>query len=120
MKQLCVILISFSFLLFLNSCDSVNEQLQKAMATPIEDILDNPAKFEGSKRQVQVYGEVLESLNIGFLQYYKIKDETGSIAIIPSNAESVPNQGVKVQVKGYVKQYFKLGDFQLVAIEETP
>jgi len=91
--------------LFLSAC---------TLPTKIGDIVNDPQGF--ANREVTVKGTVTESLNLFGISYYKIKDDSGEIMVIPIAA--VPNEGAEMKVTGTVTQYFKIGDNELIAIKE--
>jgi hypothetical protein len=84
--------------------------------TPIRDILDTPAKYEGTT--VLISGEVEESVNVLVLKYYVVRDESGRIPVVTSGA--VPRRGARVRARGVVRQAFALGDNSLTVVIEKP
>ena len=86
----------------------------RLFTTPIRDILDDPAGYEG--KTVTVAGVVSDSANLVLLKYYRLEDATGHIAVVARRA--VPPRGAKVRVRGRVHQAFALGDQSLTVIEE--
>ena len=87
----------------------------RLFTTPIRDVLDDPAGYEG--KNVTVSGIVLDSANLILLKYYRVEDATGRITVVARGA--VPPRGVKVRVRGRVHQAFALGDQTLTVIEEN-
>lgn len=83
-------------------------------ATPIREILDEPAKFDG--RRATVAGEVVDSTNLVVLKFYKVKDATGTIAVVTPRA--VPRPGARVRATGTVHQAFAIGKDQLTVLVE--
>jgi hypothetical protein len=84
--------------------------------TPIKDILDNPAAYEG--KTVKVEGSVVDSANLLVVKYYHLEDPTGRIVVVARRA--VPLRGARVTVTGSVHQAFALGDQNLTVIFEEP
>ena len=85
-------------------------------STPIKDILDNPAAYEG--KVVKVEGSVVDSANLLIVKYYHLEDATGRIVVVARRA--VPLRGARVTVRGTVHQAFALGDQNLTVIFEEP
>ena len=83
-------------------------------ATPIREILDEPAKFDGSR--VTVAGEVVDSTNLVVLKFYKVKDASGTIVVVTPRA--VPRPGARVRATGTVHQAFAIGKDQLTVLVE--
>lgn len=79
----------------------------------IREIINNPAELNGKK--VTITGEVTKSMNIGVI-FYKINDGTGTITVKSLNV--APSKGKKVSVTGIVHQYLKVGNKQIIAIQE--
>jgi len=90
----------------------------KLFPTPIGKILDNVRVFDG--KQVIVQGEVTETFGASVLgygiNYFKVKDKTGEIAVITKR--SMPKKGQKVKVRGTVKEAFSIGEESLTVITE--
>ena len=103
-------LIFISFIVLFVSCN----ETQSIFTTDIKDILSNPHKFKN--KEVTIRGRVTDAFNFLGLKYFKLKDETGEIYVIPKNI--VPNIADEVTIRGYVDQYFKIGDLQLTVIIE--
>ena len=87
----------------------------RLFTTPIRDVLDDPAGYEG--KNVTVAGVVLDSANLILVKYYRVEDATGRITVVARGA--VPPRGAKVRVRGRVHQAFALGDQNLTVIEEN-
>lgn len=84
--------------------------------TPIRELLDDPAKFDG--QVVTVAGEVVDSANLLVLKFYKVRDGSGTIAVVTGKA--VPKPGARVRATGTVHQAFAIGKDQLtVLVEES-
>ena len=86
----------------------------RLFTTPIRDVLDDPAGYEG--KTVTVTGVVLDSANLILVKYYRIEDATGRITIVAHGA--VPPRGARVRARGRVHQAFVVGDQSLTVIEE--
>lgn len=97
----------FGFMLLFVSCS-------RLFPTDIKKILDNPRDYDG--KTVTVSGVVIESVNLFFLKYYTVKDETGEIAVVTKKA--VPTKGAKLKVTGRVNQAFAIGEKSVVVIIE--
>jgi hypothetical protein len=82
--------------------------------TPIGEIVQNPAAFEG--QTVRVAGTVVDSANLLVVKFYHVEDATGRIAVVAHDA--VPLRGARVSVRGTVHQAFVLGDQSLTVIVE--
>jgi hypothetical protein len=82
--------------------------------TPIRDILDDPAGYEG--KSVAVAGTVVESANLLVLKYYRVEDATGRITVVAHGA--VPPRGAHARARGRVHQAFALGDQSLTVVVE--
>jgi hypothetical protein len=89
--------------------------LRREDATPIREILDEPAKFDGSR--VTIAGEVVDSTNLVVLKFYKVKDASGTIAVVTPRA--VPRPGARVRATGTVHQAFAIGKDQLTVLVEN-
>jgi hypothetical protein len=82
--------------------------------TPIRDILDHPEQYDG--KRVTIEGEVDASANLVLVRYYRLRDQTGSLAVVTPKA--VPRKGAHVKVSGIVHQAFVLGDQNLTVLNE--
>ena len=82
--------------------------------TPIGEIVQNPAAFEG--KTVRVAGTVVEAANLFVVKFYKVEDSTGRVTVVARDA--VPLRGARVRVRGTVHQAFVLGDQSLTVIVE--
>ena len=82
--------------------------------TPIGEIVQNPAAFEG--KTVRVAGTVVDATNLLVVKFYHVEDASGRIAVVARNA--VPMRGARVSVTGTVHQAFALGDQSLTVIVE--
>lgn len=86
---------------------------EKVHAVPIGNILEDPRSY--FEKVVTVEGEVTERISLVFLKYYKVKDESGEIAVVTKLP--MPTVGSEVRVKGMVKEY-SIGNKQILAIFE--
>jgi hypothetical protein len=102
-----MVLMIISLTLFLCSCDSL-------FTTPINKISENPRDYVG--KTVTVSGEVIRVFGLFIVKYFVVKDETGEITIVTE--KSLPKIGIKIKVKGTVKEAFSIGDQQLIVIFE--
>ena len=89
--------------------------LFSACSTDIKEILDKPDEY--ANKEVTVSGTVNNPVNIVVLKYYEIEDSTGKIMVITKG--SVPKEGSTRSVTGKVNQFIKIGDMQVIAIEEN-
>jgi hypothetical protein len=92
--------------LLLSACASV---------TPIGELLDNPARYDG--KTVRVQGEVKESgggLGVGA---YQLRDSTGTLTVVSENA-GPPRTGSKIGVKGRFQALITLGIKSLAVLRE--
>lgn len=93
-------------LLFLAGCAGV---------TPIGELLDNPAKYDG--KTVSVEGEVKESAGGLGLGAYQVRDDTGTLTVV-SETGGPPRTGSKVGVKGRFEALITLGSRSLAVLRE--
>jgi hypothetical protein len=84
-------------------------------ATPIKEILDDPARFGTEK--VRIEGNVTESVGLLGSGIYEVDDGTGKIAVV-SKGGGVPRQGARVGVEGTVKPAFTIGSQSLTVLME--
>lgn len=83
--------------------------------TRIEDIHASPREFDG--RQVTVKGTVTEIVNLLFVKYFVVRDETGEIPVVTERV--LPAKGETVTIRGKVQEAFALGDQRLIVIVES-
>jgi hypothetical protein len=86
-----------------------------ASVTPIGNLLDNPARYDG--KSVRVEGEVKESgggLGVGA---YQVKDNTGTLTVISEHG-GAPRTGARVTVKGIFQALLTLGSKSLAVLRE--
>jgi hypothetical protein len=93
-------------LLFLAGCAGI---------TPIGELLDNPAKYDG--KTVRVEGEVRESAGGLGLGAYQVRDDTGTLTVV-SETGGPPRSGSKIGVKGRFQALITLGTRSLAVLRE--
>ena len=82
--------------------------------TDIQKINDNIAEYTNKK--VTIKGQVVSTTNALFFKYYKVRDSSGEIFVTTEN--KLPEENQKIKVTGTVRQFIKIGDIQVSAIEE--
>ena len=82
----------------------------------IGSIVAAPAAYNG--KQVSVQGEVTEALSILNFGYFRLKDPTGEILIVPSR--TYPRPGERVDVSGKVNNPFVINNQSTLVILEIP
>ena len=85
-----------------------------ASVTPIGDLLNNPARYEG--KSVQIEGEVREAAGGFGLGAFQVRDKTGTIPVVSS--ASPPRTGSQIGVKGKFESVFTIGTRSLAVIRE--
>jgi hypothetical protein len=83
--------------------------------TPIGDLLDNPAKYDG--KTVRVEGEVKESVGGLGIGGYQVRDDTGTLTVVSETA-GPPRSGSKINVKGTFQALITLGSRSLAVLRE--
>lgn len=86
-----------------------------AGVTPIGELLDNPARYDG--KTVRVEGEVKESAGGLGLGAYQVRDNTGTLTVV-SETGGPPRSGSKVGVKGRFEALITLGSRSLAVLRE--
>jgi hypothetical protein len=86
-----------------------------ASVTPIGELLDNPAKYDG--KTVRVEGEVREAAGGLGLGAYQVRDETGTLTVL-SERGGAPRRGSKIGVKGRFESLITLGTRSLAVLRE--
>jgi hypothetical protein len=86
-----------------------------AGVTPIGDLLNNPARYDG--KTVRVEGEVKESAGGLGLGAYQVRDDTGTLTVV-SETGGPPRTGSKVGVKGRFQALITLGSRSLAVLRE--
>lgn len=85
-------------------------------ATPIQELLQNTAGFDG--QTVQVTGEVKTAAGAFGKGVYQIDDGTGTIMVVTEKG-GVPTQGSKVGVRGTFRSAFTVGTDVIAVIQES-
>jgi hypothetical protein len=93
-------------LLFLAGCAGI---------TPIGELLDNPARYDG--KSVRVQGEVKGSAGGLGVGAYQVKDNTGTLTVVSEKA-SPPRTGSTVGIKGRFEALITLGSKSLAVLRE--
>lgn len=83
--------------------------------TPIGELLDNPARYDG--KTVRVEGEVKESAGGLGLGAYQVRDKTGTLTVV-SETGGPPRSGSKIGVKGRFEALITLGSRSLAVLRE--
>jgi hypothetical protein len=86
-----------------------------AGVTPIGELLDNPARYDG--KTVRVEGEVKESAGGLGLGAYQVRDNTGTLTVV-SEKGGPPRTGSKVGVRGRFEALITLGSRSLAVLRE--
>lgn len=86
-----------------------------AGVTPIGELLDNPARYDG--KTVRVEGEVRESAGGLGLGAYQVRDDTGTLTVV-SETGGPPRTGSKIGVKGRFEALITLGSRSLAVLRE--
>jgi hypothetical protein len=86
-----------------------------AGVTPIGELLDNPARYDG--KTVRVEGEVRQSAGGLGLGAYQVKDETGTLTVV-SETGGPPRSGTRIGVKGRFQALITLGARSLAVLRE--
>lgn len=83
--------------------------------TPIGELLDNSAKYDG--KTVRVESEVRESAGGLGLGAYQVKDDTGTLTVV-SETGGPPRSGSRIGVKGRFQALITLGSRSLAVLRE--
>jgi hypothetical protein len=86
-----------------------------AGVTPIGELLDNPAKYDG--KTVRVEGEVKESVGGLGIGGYQVRDDTGTLTVV-SETGGPPRSGSRISVKGTFQALITLGARSLAVLRE--
>ena len=86
-----------------------------AGVTPIGELMDNPAKYDG--KTVRVEGEVRESAGGLGLGAYQVRDDTGTLTVV-SETGGPPRTGSRIGVKGRFQALITLGSRSLAVLRE--
>ena len=106
LRRLISLVLSAGTLALLAGCASV---------TPIGDLLDNAAHYDG--KTVRIEGEVREAAGGFGLGAYQVRDATGTLPVVSEQA-SPPRSGSKIGVKGRFEALFTLGSTSLAVLRE--
>ena len=87
-----------------------------ASVTPIGDLLNNPARYDG--KTVEIEGQVEQSAGGFGLGAYQVRDNTGVIPVVSQNA-SPPRTGARIGVKGRFESVFTIGTRSLAVLREA-
>lgn len=87
----------------------------KSNVTPIQTLLDDPARFD--KQTVQIVGDVEEAAGVMGYGAYRVNDGTGTITVV-STTNGAPRTGAHVGVEGEFRQAFTLGSTSAAVIME--
>ena len=83
--------------------------------TPIGELLDNPAKYDG--KTVRVEGEVKESVGGLGMGGYQVRDDTGTLTVV-SVTGGPPRSSSTITVKGTFQALITLGTRSLAVLRE--
>jgi hypothetical protein len=84
---------------------SLSALVSAACATTINKVLADPSRYRN--HEVQLSGNVIESVSIGDRGAYEIADKTGQLWVVSDRG--VPRKGAKVKVTGTIREGFNLG-----------
>lgn len=86
-----------------------------ASVTPIGELLDNPARYDG--KTVRVEGEVREAAGGLGVGAYQVRDETGTLTVL-SERGGAPRRGIKIGVKGKFESLITIGRTGVAVLRE--
>ena len=86
-----------------------------ASVTPISDLLDNAARYNG--KTVRIEGEVREAIGGFGVGAYQVRDATGTLSVVSEQA-SPPRTGSRIGVTGRFEALFTLGSTSLAVLRE--
>jgi hypothetical protein len=86
-----------------------------ASVTPIGNLLDNPARYDG--KTVRIKGEVKESAGGLGVGAYQVRDKTGTLTVVSETA-GPPRTGSTIGVKGRFEALITLGSKSLAVLRE--
>ena len=92
------------------ACDT----LQRFSATNIKEILDHPRDYE--KKEVTIYGTVINTASILVVKYFEVQDSTGTIKVVTEG--SLPAKGDKITVTGQLS-VIEVGSQRWVVLKEN-
>ena len=82
--------------------------------TFIGKVLKDPKAYEG--HLITIKGTVTERVSFMSMKYFRLKDRTGEIMVIP--VKSLPSVGEKIIVRGMVHNAFSLGGEDILVFIE--
>lgn len=106
LRRLTLLSLSAGGLALLAGCASV---------TPIGDLLDNGARYNG--KTVRIEGEVRDAVGGLGIGAYQVRDATGTLPVVSEQA-SPPRAGSKIRVTGKFEALFTLGTRSLAVLRE--
>lgn len=106
--RLSSVLLLCIFCLSVCACDKVG------LPVKIGRVLAEPAKYQD--RTVTVSGTVTEAFSILSVGYYKVQDDSGEIAVLPTGAS--PVVGSTVSVRGRIRSIYTIGDRAMLVLEQ--
>lgn len=77
-------------------------------------VLGDPVKYQD--RTVAVHGTVTEAFSLLSVGYFKLRDDSGEIAVLPDGA--APLVGSTLTVHGRVRTIFTIGDQSMLVLEQ--
>ncbi|HEY7635534.1 MAG TPA: hypothetical protein VH763_08325 [Gemmatimonadales bacterium] len=86
-----------------------------AGVTPIGNLLDNPARYDG--KTVRIQGDVKQAAGGLGIGAYQVTDQTGTITVVSEKA-GPPRTGAKIGVKGIFQALITLGTKSLAVLRE--
>jgi uncharacterized protein YdeI (BOF family) len=106
-KREILALLGLSVLIGVAACNGLT-------TTPVNDLLQNPRKYEG--KSIVISGNVTERNSLLVTKYFVLKDESGEIHVFTDRA--LPQVGAKVRVHGHVNQPLAFGNEDIVVFQE--
>jgi len=88
--------------------------LLRCTATKIRDILDHPRDYE--KKDVTVYGTVVDASSMIFIKFFELEDGTGRIKVVTTRV--LPQTGEKLRVTGRMES-IEIGPQRMIVLRET-
>jgi hypothetical protein len=86
---------------------------RKFSATKIRDILDHPRDYE--KKDVTVYGTVVDASSMIFVKFFELEDGTGRIKVVTTRV--LPQTGEKLRVTGRMES-IEIGPQRMIVLRE--
>jgi hypothetical protein len=78
----------------------------KGGVTPIEDLLDDPSRYEG--QTVRIAGTVESAMGVLGYGAYRVNDGTGKLTVLTTGG-GAPREGAEVGVEGQFRSAFTIG-----------